>query len=226
MAENCSWALCLCVEELELQSSAFLEALGGVNAGLAKKPSNSLGKQWTVWCVFSLSSANVCYGEMAKWGNAWKHFLNSHLPLNWQFKNWVRRAKNCSKVLLEFGIDFGARISSSICSTLPTTVINCRKSWPVKILYWRLRVPSQLFFSHLLFKFLVLEIHWGSVLAKSSELLLLWFPVLVPYLNRWSLTVLSMAIGVWRSEILMDRPCNGKNWISVNPVSIRRQFYS
>lgn len=36
MAENCSWALGLCVEELELQPSAFLEALGGVNAGLAK----------------------------------------------------------------------------------------------------------------------------------------------------------------------------------------------
>lgn len=45
MAENCSWASGLCVEELELQPSAFLEALGGVNAGLAKKPSNSLGKQ-------------------------------------------------------------------------------------------------------------------------------------------------------------------------------------
>lgn len=223
MAENCSWASGLCVEELELQPSAFLEALGGVNAGLAKKPSNSLGKQWTVWCVFSLSSANVCYGEMAKWGNAWKHFLNSHLPLNWQFKNWVRRAKNCSKVLLEFGIDFGARISSSICSTLPTTVINCHKSWPVKILYWRLRVPSQLFFfftcySNFWFWKSFEVLFW----QKSSELLLLWFPALFPYLNKWSLTVSSMAKGIWSSEILMDHQYNGKNLTNVNPLSARR----
>lgn len=84
--------------------------LGGVSVGLAKKLSNSLRKQWTVCRVvffffffsfsfffFPLSSANVYYGKMAKWGNSSKHFLNSHLPLNWQFKNWVRKAKNCSK---------------------------------------------------------------------------------------------------------------------------------
>lgn len=90
---------------------------------------------------FPLSSANVCYGKMAKWGNSWKHFLNSHFPLNWQFKNWVRRAKNCSKVLLEFGKDFGAKILSPICSKIATAVISCHKFWPVKVLHWRLMVP-------------------------------------------------------------------------------------
>lgn len=38
-----------------------------------------------------------------------------------------QKAKNCSKVLLEFGKDFGARILSLICSKLPTAVISYHK---------------------------------------------------------------------------------------------------